>query len=63
MVALRNSCSVAEGVVHNGGWDRADRGDGGGGDNAADPGDTEPDEHGVDPPQYLGNKQVRDILL
>lgn len=27
-------------------------GDAGGGD-SADPGDTEPEEHGVEPPQYL----------
>lgn len=56
VVALRNSWRVAEGVVHRGGWDNADRGDGGGGDSAADPGDTEPDEQGVEPPQYLEDR-------
>lgn len=47
---------MAEGVVQRGGWDNADRGDGGGGDSAADPGDTEPDEQGVEPPQYLEDR-------
>lgn len=46
------------GVEHNDVCDNADRGDGGGGDNAAEPGDTEPDEHGVEPPQYLINKEL-----
>lgn len=49
MVALRNSCRVAEGVPGKGA-----RGEGGGGDRT-DPGETEPDEHGVEPPQYLKN--------
>lgn len=47
VVVFRNSWSVAEEVQGN-----ADRGDAGGGDNA-DPGDTDPEEHGVDPPPYL----------
>lgn len=37
---------------------RAERGDGGGGD-SAEPGDTEPDEQGVEPPQYLGGERTK----
>ena len=46
VVVFKNSCKVADDVGI------ADRGDAGGGD-SADPGDTDPDEHGVEPPQYL----------
>lgn len=45
LVVFRNSCKVA-------GWAAGARGDAGGGDKA-DPGDTDPEEHGVEPPQYL----------
>lgn len=54
MVVCRNSCNVAEGVPVGG---RAPRGDGGGGE-SADPGDTDPEEHGVEPPQYLKQKPI-----
>lgn len=51
VVALRNSCRVAEGAEGREGA----RGEGGGGDNA-EPGETDPEEHGVDPPQYVLGK-------
>lgn len=59
VVALRNSWRVAEGVVEEECDVRAERGEGGGGE-SAEPGDTEPEEQGVEPPQYL--EQVKDNI-
>lgn len=59
VVAFKNSCNVADGVEECDPCDdNADRGEGGGGDKA-DPGDTEPDEQGVEPPQYLREENMK----
>lgn len=54
VVVFKNSWRVADDVGNE------VRGDSGGGD-SADPGDTDPEEHGVEPPQYLRNQEINKI--